>query len=133
MSETITQKPSTDIEPELQFSILCDRVVITPSGKPNFEEVFSLIIRPSRIRYFMVNRYINGVGAFRQKIRVYKPDTREFRDSPELTFKLEDRALAFDAVAQIETNFDRPGVWWIQILLNEKNILSYPLPILEGP
>lgn len=133
MSETVAQKPAVEIEPVLQFSVLCDRVVSTPSGKPNFEEVFGMITRPSRIRCFVANRFINGFGTFRQKIRVYKPDAHDFRDSPEATFSLQDRTQAFDVVTQIETDFDKPGVWWIQILLNEKNILSYPLPVLKGP
>ena len=116
----------------LQFSVLCDRVVSTPSGKPNLEEVFAMIMRPSRIRYFLVNRFIDGVGTFRQKIRIYRPDVHEFRDSPEAAFTLENRTQAFDFISQIETDFDKPGVWWIQILLNDKNILSYPIPVFEG-
>jgi len=132
MSEQESRKVQGEIEPLLQTSVICERVVPTPSGKPNLEEVFSLLVRPSLMRFFIFNRYINGLGEFGQKIRIYKPDVQDFIELPELRFRLEDRALAHDMVAQLQVNFDKPGVWWIQILLNDKPILSYPLPVFKG-
>ena len=128
MNEKLAIQES-NIKPVLQFSVPCDRYVSTPSGKPNLEEVFSLFIRPGPHRFFIVNRFINGLGVHKQKLRIYKPNATEFTEGPEREFKMENRALPYDVLIDVAFNFDEPGVWWLQILLDEEPILSYPIPV----
>lgn len=132
MNEETAFIKKSEIEPTLQFSVLCERYVQTPSGKPNFEEVFAILLCPSTLRFTFVNRYVNGLGEFNQKIRIYKPDIQISWESPELKIKLGDRAHIYDAVATVQRNFEVSGVWWIEILLNNKPIMCYPLPVYDG-
>jgi len=62
-------------------------------------------------------------------MRIYKPNAVDFKDGPEVEFKLENRAVAHDVAGQVDIAFDEPGVWWIQILLDDQPVLSYPLPV----
>jgi hypothetical protein len=130
MSESAS-KLESNIKPILQFSVLCDRYVQTPSGKPNFEEVFSLLLKTGTYRFFVVNRFINGLGVHKQKLRFYKPNAIDFKEGPTNEFKIENRAFAIDIATQAFFDFDETGVWWLQVLLDDEPILSYPIPVYE--
>jgi hypothetical protein len=121
--------------PSLQFSVLCDNIKVEPgSNKPNFVGVFSLFVRPGIVpQFFQVNRWIDGIGKYRQVTQILSPDLSQYVRTEEITFELKDRTQTHDVINRFQgLNFEKPGVYWVQILLDGEPTLSYPLPVLEG-
>ncbi len=121
--------------PSLQFSVLCDNIKVEPGGnKPNLVGVFSLFVRPGIVpQFFQVNRWIDGIGEYRQVTQILSPDISRHAWTEEIAFELKDRTQAHDVINRFQDlNFEKTGVYWVQILLDGEPVLSYPLPVLEG-
>lgn len=122
-------------KPILQFSVLCDGVA-TPQemrSKPVFIGVFSSILRPMTIpQFFIVNRWINGLGEHSQIITILDPELKQLAKIEEQKFVLPLKVNTADIIsAFVNLNFSKPGVYWIRIELDGKTAMSYPLPVFE--
>jgi hypothetical protein len=119
--------------PVLQFSVPCDGIAREKHNKPVFVGVFSSILRPSIIpQFFIVNRWINGIGEFEQIVKVLDPDLKEVVKSECQKFKLDSKAKSADLFSGfININFEKSGVYWISVELNGNMVLSYPLPVFN--
>jgi hypothetical protein len=120
------------VRPVLQFSLTCDGVAPGPGGKPVFVGVFNSVGKVGRLpQFFVANRWVNGIGAFRQTVRILYPDLTEFKRTEPVTFQLPTRASSHDVYSGfINTDFDRAGVYWISVDLDDETVLSYPIPVM---
>lgn len=123
-------------KPILQFSILCD-AFSSPEGekgKPTLIGIFNHLVRPTTIpQFFVVNRWINGIGEHSQVIKILDPELTEIHNSGEQKFSLASKVNAADVIYGIvNMPFPKPGVYWIKIELNGKTALAYPLPVKKG-
>lgn len=126
-------KITTAEKPTLQFSVPCDGVAKGPNNKPVFVGIFSSILRPSIIpQFFIVNRWINGIGEFEQVVKILNPELKEIAKSESQKFKLDSKAKSADLFSGfINMNFDKSGVYWIVVEISGDSAMSYPLPIFD--
>lgn len=128
---------SVSLLPDLQSSLLCDDVRQEVNGKFILIGLFHAIGSnqfPLRYpRLCVVNRWCSGEGTFTQTTRILKPD----RSTPLLTGKnlpvqLQDQASTVTNVELfLNVNFEEPGVYWFEILLENQLKLSYPLRVAK--
>ena len=120
-------------KPILQFSVLCDGVA-KQGNKPVFIGVFSNFVRTGVIaQFFIANRWIYGKGTFKQKTVIKNPDLKKtIAEIPDQEFILKEEINGADIVnGFVNTNFEKPGVYWVEIYLDDKLVMSYPLPVYE--
>jgi len=136
MAKTNSKK-TANIEankPTLQFSVLCDGVAKAQNNKPVFIGVFSNLIRTGVIPQFcIVNRWVYGTGTFKQKVVIKEPNLKNtVAEVAEQEFTLETEVSSADLISGfINVNFDKKGVYWIEVYLDNELIMSYPLPVYE--
>ena len=117
--------------PILQYAILCDGVANDQSGKPVYIGVFDRLSRPTVLPQFVVAlRWICGLGSHQFNLKVLDPDLnllKEIGGFP-MQFKTKTDVFSVD-LPIINFNFNKVGVYWIAIMLNNINHLSIPLPV----
>lgn len=117
----------------LQYFILCDNVTNPHGGKPVFSGVFNTITRPITLpQFFIALRWINGLGEHTMTVKILDPDLKELFKSPNVSFKLSHRVSGSDQIFQFANfKFLKPGVYWIEILLDKETHSAFPLPVYE--
>lgn len=123
-------------KPILQFSVLCDGVARGQGNKPVFIGVFSNFVRTGLIpQFFIVNRWVYGKGTFKQKVVIKDPDLmKAIAEIPEQEFILQNETNRADLVLGfVNVNFEKGGVYWVEITLDGELVMSYPLPVYEQP
>ena len=120
--------------PTLQFCVLCDAVAPETQGtsKPSLLGLFSSIRgAPVALPQFFIDcRWINGGGTHVQKIRILKPDLAPLTEVALDPFVLDSRTASCDAISGfINLLFPSGGVYWVEIVLDDKLALSFPLPV----
>ncbi len=135
MEKNNTPQPAAEekSKPILQFSVLCDGVA-KQGNKPVFIGVFSNFVRTGVIpQFFIVNRWVYGKGTFKQKVVIKDPDlTKTVAEIPEQEFALQNETTGADLVLGfVNVNFEKGGVYWVQITLDGELVMSYPLPVYE--
>jgi hypothetical protein len=131
-------QPPERITPILQFSVLCDAVgQDANTHKLSFFGVFDRILQPIVMQqFFIVNRWTNGLGNFRQTITFLRPDLTPVAPVTAQDFVIHSRTEGAGIMSGfLGFNFAIPGVWWIEVRLDDELVLAYPLPVLErsGP
>lgn len=120
-------------KPILQFSVLCDGVA-NQGNKPVFIGVFSNFVRTGVIaQFFIANRWIYGKGTFKQKTTIKDPDLKKVvAEIPDQEFILKEEINGADIVnGFVNVNFEKPGVYWVEISLDGELVMSYPIPVFE--
>lgn len=135
MGKNNTTQPTAEekSKPILQFSVLCDGVA-KQGNKPVFIGVFSNFVRTGVIpQFFIVNRWVYGKGTFKQNVIIKDPDlTKTIAEIPEQKFVLQNETNGADLVLGfVNVNFEKGGVYWVQIMLDGELVMSYPLPVYE--
>ena len=135
MAKDNTTQPAVEekSKPILQFSVLCDGVA-KQGNKPVFIGVFSNFVRTGVIaQFFIANRWIYGKGTFKQKIAIKDPDlNKTIAEIPDQEFVLKEEINSADIVnGFVNINFEKPGVYWVEISLDNELLMSYPLPVYE--
>jgi hypothetical protein len=119
--------------PDLQSSLMCDDVRQERNGKFMLIGLFDAIGVPNYPAVFqricMVNRWCCGIGDFKQKTRILKPDgTSLLVEGKPVPVRLpNDEANATCIEVFMNVKLDTPGTYWVEILLDERLILRYPL------
>lgn len=129
----MTQSESNTMIPDLQSSLMCDDVRQERNGKFMLIGLFDAIGVPNYPAVFqricMVNRWCCGIGDFKQKTRILKPDgTSLLVEGKPVPVRLpNDEANATCIEVFMNVKLDTPGTYWVEILLDERLILRYPL------
>jgi len=134
MTQKKANKTSKKIAPILQFAVLCDGVTKSDKrGKIAFIGVFDNFLRPTVIPHFaLALGWKGGKGKFVHKVRFLNPELKEMLQSPEMEFVLKHETQGARNVVNFEgMNFPSPGVYWVEIILDGKNVMSIPLPVLK--
>ncbi len=121
-------------EPVLQYVILCDAVTKDQFGKSVYIGAFDRLLKPGLLPQFVVAlKWICGVGSHKFKFRILDPQLNEISpvqkiNDIEMSFKTKTDFFLFDFPI-INFNFNTPGVYWIEVFLNNHTYLSVPLPV----
>jgi len=119
--------------PDLQASLLCDDVRQERNGKFILIGIFDgLAVQklPTRFhRICVVNRWCCGQGNFKQKTRIIGPDGNvAIAEGKEIDVKLANpHQTATSIEVFMNTPFEKDGVYWIEVLLDDQLRLRYPL------
>lgn len=125
------------ILPDLQFSVLCDDVTKDDHGKLSFVGLFETISSATfpctHPKMFVVNRWINGYGAFRQRTRLVAPDNDTIlAEDEETEFSLKATDAKHTVIARFNNiMFQAQGKYWIEIRLNGNPALRYPMYLMK--
>jgi hypothetical protein len=129
---------ATRILPDLQCSLLCEDIRQEATGNfilvgiLNFVRVPQLPVTAFKICVF--NRWTAGVGQFTESIRLLAPDQTTVLRKGEVKFALQDAnhsATNVTVLGQVE--FASPGVYFVEVLVDDVMKLRYPLPIVLVP
>lgn len=136
MARNNTSQPAAKekSKPVLQFSVLCDGVANGQGGKPVFIGIFDNFVRTGIIpQFFIVNRWIYGMGKFKQKIAIKNPDLNSnVVEVADQEFVLQNETSPANIVSGlVNVNFEKVGVYWVEISLDDELVMSYPLPVYD--
>ena len=129
---------ATRILPDLQCSLLCEDIRQEATGNfillgvLNFVRVPQLPVTALKICVF--NRWTAGVGGFTDSVRLLAPDQTTVLRKGDVKFALQDpnhSATNVTVLGQVE--FATPGVYYVEVLVDDVMKLRYPLPILLVP
>jgi len=124
----------TTIEPDLQFSVLCDDIRREDNGKLIFIGLFEGILAPSfpctHPRLCIANRWCNGAGEFTQQTKVLTPDDDVLIEDQVTRFRLEDISVNHTVISVFEVGrFPMPGKYSVEVLLDGDLRQRYPLTV----
>lgn len=132
MVKNAANKQGEKIKPVLQFAVLCDGITAPDQrGKVSFIGIFDKFIRPGIIPHFsLALGWKNGKGTFNHKVRLLNPDLKQLLESPDLPIELKHETQSARNVIDFNgMDFSKPGVYWVEILLEGETIMSIPLPV----
>jgi hypothetical protein len=125
----------TRILPDLQCSLLCEDIRQEATGNfillgvLNFVRVPQLPVTAFKICVF--NRWTAGVGQFTENVRLIAPDQTTVLRKGEVKFALQDANHAATNVTVLgQVEFAAPGVYFVEVLVDDVMKLRYPLPIV---
>jgi hypothetical protein len=126
------------IEPTLLFSVLCDDVRREDNGKfmliGLFETIGAAVFPVIHPKLYVMNCWSSGIGRFRQRTRLLKPDNAKLIEDEETEFNLIDLKAKHRIVARFNNlRFDSPGEHAVEVLLNGDLKVRYPLIIEKAP
>ena len=128
--------PEELLPPDLQFSVLCDDVRVEKNGKFILLGLFEAI-RATRfpVRHpalFVVNRWCNGHGEFREKTRLVSSTNEQIVESQENVFHLKSTVGVYTVVSRFASiGFKEPGTYWVEVMLGAQLQLRYPLTLVQ--
>ncbi len=122
----------TAIEPTLLFSVMCDDVRREDNGKfmllGLFETIGAFQFPAVHPVLFVVNCWTSGLGEFRQKTRILKPDGKVLVEDKETAFILKDLKSKHKIIARFNNiQFEVPGEYSVEVILNSNLKVRYPL------
>ena len=123
--------------PDLQSSVMCDDVRQEMNGKFMLIGLFDVITAQQFPLMFpricVVTRWCGGEGAFQQLTRLLKPDqTTVLVKGQSIPVRLQNaEATATNVEVFINTGFEQPGAYWVEILLDDDLKLRYPLRVAQ--
>lgn len=130
---------SDDIQmnPDLQFSIVCDSIRREDNGKMMFIGIFEVIgaknFPAKHHELFIANRWIKGAGKFTEKTRVINlKSNKMIVETKEVTFELKNIEAAHTVISKfLNIVFPEPGRYQVEVLLNGELLRSYPIILAE--
>ena len=129
---------ATRILPDLQCSLLCEEVRQEANGNLFLIGVITLIRVPELPivagRLCIFNRWTAGVGQFTESVRLIAPDQTTVISKGESKFELRDPAVsATNVMVFTQVEFKMPGVYYVEVLVDEVMKIRYPLPLVHTP
>lgn len=124
-----------NVSPDLQSCLLCDDVRQERNGKFILIGLFDALWGPNfplkYPRLCMVTRWCSGEGEFIQSSRILKPDRSSvLLQGKDIPVRLKDDLhTATNVEFFMNVSFDEPGVYWIEVNLDQGLKLTYPLRI----
>lgn len=129
--------PEIKIEPDLQFSVLCDDVRREDNGKfmllGLFEAINAKKFPATHHAMFIVNQWVKGEGAFAQKIQIVNSrDKSMVFQTEEQRFELPNIDSHHTLISRFNNIvFPEPGKYWVEIVLDGKLVLNYPISLKQ--
>jgi hypothetical protein len=122
------------ILPDLQASLLCEDVRQEVTGNFIFLGVIAAIAVPqvpvTAMRLCVVNRWTAGIGQFTEVVRFIAPDQTTVVRQSQVKFALQDTTgNATNVTVFGQVKFDAPGVYFVEVLVDDVMKLRYPLPL----
>ena len=122
--------------PDLQFSVLCDDVRREDNGKLILIGLFEMVGGPQYPMTYpslhVVNRWCNGEGDYRQKVRLVSGENITIVETQESPVQLRDVMGNVTAVSIFRNIvLPKPGKYWVEVLLNGDLKQRYPLIAME--
>lgn len=127
------------ILPDLQCSLVCEDIRQEINGNFILAGVLSFVRVPqlpvTAFRLYVFNRWTAGVGQFVEVVRLIAPDqSTVVRQGNPLKFSLEDPAQSMTNVTLLQqVQFTVPGVYFVEVLVEDVMKLRYPLPLVLAP
>jgi len=128
----------TRILPDLQCSLMCEEVRQEVTGNffligvINFLRVPQLPVMAFKLSLF--NRWTAGIGQFTECARLVAPDQTTVLRKGEVKFALQDAAShATNVTVFTQVEFKVPGVYYVEILVDDVMKLRYPVPVVLAP
>lgn len=127
------------IKPDLQFSIVCDSIRREDNGKMMFIGIFEVIgakIFPAtHHELFIANRWIKGMGSFREKTRIVNSkDNKVLVETRDVNFELKSIDSSHTVISKfLNIIFHEPAKYQVEILLNGEIVRYYPLIVAQEP
>lgn len=128
----------TRILPDLQCSLLCEDIRQEVTSNLILIGVLQLIRVPqlpvTAFKICVVNRWTAGVGQFTESFRLLAPDQTTVLRKGDSKFALQDANQAQTNVTFLsQVEFATPGVYFIEVLVDDVMKLRYPLPVVVLP
>ena len=128
----------TRILPDLQCSLLCEDIRQEVTSNLILIGVLQLIRVPqlpvTAFKICVVNRWTAGVGQFTESFRLLAPDQTTVLRKGDSKFALQDANQAQTNVTFLsQVEFATPGIYFVEILVDDVMKLRYPLPVLVVP
>ena len=125
----------TRILPDLQCSLLCEQIRREASGNFFIIGVIDGIATPQLPMMIpqlcVFNRWTAGVGQFKECVRLIAPDQTTVLTKSEAKFELKDPAqYCTIPTAFRQMEFKTPGVYFIEVLVDDVMKLRYPMPVV---
>ena len=123
--------------PDLQASVICDDVRQETNGKFILIGLFEVITAQQFPLMFpricVVTRWCGGEGVFRQMTRLLKPDqSAVLVQGQSISVRLLNaEATATNVEIFINTGFEQPGTYWVEIMLDGDLKMRYPLRVAQ--
>lgn len=128
----------TRILPDLQCSLLCEEIRQEANGNffiigvINFLRVPQLPVVAFKLSVF--NRWTAGIGQFTECVRLIGPDQTTVLRKGEVKFALQDAAYhATNVTVFGQVEFKVPGVYYVEVLVDDVMKLRYPVPVIVAP
>jgi len=126
------------ILPDLQASLLCEDIRQEATGNLILVGVLNFIRVPqlpvTAFKLFVFNRWTAGVGQFTESVRLVGPDQTTVLRKGDVKFALQDgnhSATNVTVFGQVE--FATPGVYFLEVLVDDVMKIRAPLPIIVVP
>lgn len=121
------------ISPVLQYLVLCDNVLPDKNNKISLVGIFDRFLQPTVIPHFCIAmRWKKGVGSHKFCVKLLDPDLKEIFTTPNIDLTLRHETDSASVVLNIDgMNFNRSGVYWVEVFLNNETIQSIPIPVDE--
>ena len=124
------------ILPDLQCSLIAEDIRREANGK--FMLIGLLEVLPVQqfpltafipLKFF--NRWVAGVGTFTESIRLVAPDNSVVFKS-DMKFGMKDsHSPAINGTVMGQVTFSVPGLYYVEVLVDDVMKLRYPLPIAQ--
>jgi hypothetical protein len=130
--------PTIKIEPDLQFSVLCDDVRREDNGKfmllGLFEAINAKSFPATHHSMFIINQWVKGEGAFDQKIQIVNSRNKSIVfQTDDQHFELLDIDSHHTLISRFaDIVFPEPGKYWVEIVLDGKLMLNYPILLKQA-
>lgn len=125
----------TRILPDLQCSLLCEDVKQEINGNFIILGILGFIQVPqvpvTAFKLCVFNRWTAGVGTFSENVRLLAPDQVTVLRQSQVKFTVKDathHATNVTVFGQIK--FEGPGVYFIEVLVDDVMKLRFPLPLV---
>jgi len=125
----------TRILPDLQSSLLCEDVRQEVNGNFIIIGVIGVVqvsqVPVTAFKLCVFNRWTAGVGAFNESVRLLAPDQLTVVRQSQVKFMVKDATHhATNVTVFGQLKFDVPGVYYIEVLVDDVMKLRFPLPLV---
>ncbi len=124
------------MKPSLQFSIPFLNLPDNGKKPPTFEYIFFELPSaefPFKIdKFYIANGWCSGKGRYNQVMKIVRPNGTTLVNTGGQIVELKSADEPFMILNNLQDiEFSEPGIYKIQIFLDDELVLEYPLPIRQ--